>query len=146
MNIRQPPSAGRSLAVDQPAARLELDLERAGEVALVRLAGRDLSGEEEVLTVGRQLSGLLEEGCRQLVVSLAGAAGVGTALIGKLIMLHNQAEAAGGRLALCGLHPQLHQALEAAGLTRLFDIYANEQEAALRLGVPGAQRGCPARP
>jgi anti-anti-sigma factor len=103
---------------------------------VVRLAGRDFSDEDEVLALGRQLAGLLDGGCRALVVSLAGAVGVGTALVGKLLMLHNRAAAAGGRLALCGVAPHLSRALEVAGLARLFAIYPTEQEALVGCGVP----------
>jgi anti-anti-sigma factor len=117
--------------VARPPTRRDLDPVRVGEALLVRLAGRDFSKEDEVLAVGRRLSGLLEEGCRALVVSLEGAEGVGTALVGKLVMLHNQTAATGARLALCGVNPHLHRALERAGLARLFTIYRTEQEATL---------------
>jgi anti-anti-sigma regulatory factor len=100
-----------------------LEWERFGPVTRVRLAGRLLSAEEEVLALGRELSGLLGEGgCRELEVSLDGAEGVGSALVGKLVALHKQAEAVCGRLVLCDIEPRLYGALEQAGLTRLFHI------------------------
>jgi anti-anti-sigma factor len=118
--------------VDPTPSRRELDLEWWGEVAVVRLAGRGVWREEEVLAVGDQLCALVErQGCRRLVVSLAGVARAGTALVGKLLALHKQEEAVGGRLALCHLDPQLRHALGAAGLARLFHLYATEQEAVL---------------
>jgi anti-anti-sigma regulatory factor len=128
------------------AAPPEPDPARPGGVALVYLAGRDFSNADEVLAVGRELSALLDRGCRELVVSLAGAVGVGTALIGKLLMLRNQAAAVGGRLALCRLAPQLHHDLEGAGLARLFHVYATEQEAIRPRAGSVTPTGRPAQP
>jgi anti-anti-sigma factor len=137
MKGRNPSDDEGSVPVAHPPPRRGPDLARAGAAAVVRLAGRDLADEDEVLAVGRQLFGLLDAGCRALVVSLAGAEGVGTALVGKLVMVHNRAEAAGGRLALCGVPPHLSRALEVAGLARLFAIYPTEQEALAGCGVSG---------
>jgi anti-anti-sigma regulatory factor len=100
-----------------------LELERVGPVIRARLAGRHLSDEDEVLSVGRQLSEVLERGdCRELEVSLDGAEGVGSPLVGKLVALHKQAEATGSCLVLSGIEPHLHAALKEAGLTELFHI------------------------
>jgi anti-sigma B factor antagonist len=109
-----------------------LDVERRGGVTLARILCRRLCYEEEVQELGKQLFALLEQGGgRRLVVSLAGAEDVGTALFGRLIALHKKAAALGGRLALCRLPPPLRQALEAAQLSRFFHIYGTEQEAVL---------------
>jgi anti-anti-sigma factor len=115
-----------------------LDVEQVGEVVLARIS-RPLGKDNEVLAVGEALFDLLDrDGCRKLVVSLAGAEGVGTAMLGKLILLHKKAEAAGGRLALCGIGPELYPVLAVARLTQLFSIYGDEQEAALSFCGPAA--------
>jgi anti-anti-sigma factor len=87
------------------------------------LAQCRLSTEEEVLALGRKLSQLLDQGdCKELVVNLEGAEGVGSALVGRLVALHKRAEATGRRLVLCGVEPNLYGMLEKAGLTELFHI------------------------
>jgi anti-anti-sigma factor len=87
------------------------------------LAQCRLTDEQEVFALGRKLSELLEQpDCRELVVSLEGAEGVGSALVGKLIALHKKAEATGRRLVLCGIEPHLYGALKDARLTELFHI------------------------
>ncbi len=87
------------------------------------LAQCRLFDEEEVLALGRKLSQLLEQAdCRELVVSLEGAQGVGSPLVGRLIALHKKAEASGRRLVLCGVELHLYEMLEKAGLTELFHM------------------------
>jgi anti-anti-sigma factor len=108
-----------------------LEIEQAGEVVLARITHRELWDEEEIQAVGKQLSDLLQrDHCRRLVVSLSAVHELGSAMLGKLIMLHKEAEVAGGRLALCGLAPPLQRALEEARLAQFFNIYRDEQEAA----------------
>ena len=109
-----------------------LQVERAGSVLLVRLPSGNLQDPEDVQRLGRELLLVLErEGRVNMVVSLAGVADFSTALLGRLVMLQKKAVAAGGRVVLCCAGGHLRQALEDAGLTRLFPLYATEQEAAL---------------
>jgi anti-anti-sigma factor len=87
------------------------------------LAQCRLSNEEEVLALGRKLSQLLDQGdCKELVVNLEGAEGVGSALVGRLVALHKKAEATGRRLVLCGIDSHLYGALKEARLAEFFHI------------------------
>jgi anti-sigma B factor antagonist len=108
-----------------------LEIEQVGEVVFARIIHSELFDEDEIQALARRLSDLLQgENCRRLVVSLAAVEGLGSAMMGKLIMIHKEAEAAGGRVALCGLAPALRRALEEARLAQFFHVYPDEQEAA----------------
>jgi hypothetical protein len=54
---------------------------------------------------------------------------VTTLMVGRVIVLHRQAEAAGGRLVVCGARPFLDELFALLRLPELVPIYRGEQEA-----------------
>jgi anti-anti-sigma regulatory factor len=110
-----------------------LDVARRGKVLVVRLPRRLGEGQDVNSAWQRLLALLRRGGPPRLVLSLAVGEESGSALVGRLIMLHRQAEAAGGRLALCRLPPALRGALEQTRLMAFFHVYDTEDDAAAAL-------------
>jgi anti-sigma B factor antagonist len=117
--------------MDQPPGLPGLQVQHAGPALVVRLPPGDLRDVEDAQRLGQELLLVPERaGCTDLVVSLAGVEGLGSDLLGRLVMLRKKVGATGGRVVLCAAAGRLRRALEDAGLTRLFPLYATEEEAA----------------
>jgi anti-sigma B factor antagonist len=107
-----------------------LEVHEVGEATVVTLTRRHLMQAEPIGIIGGILFNLADNlGSRSLVVSFSQVAYLSSAMLTKLVLLHQKIYAAGGRLGLCGVHPDVQQAFVATGLDKLFNIYRDEQEA-----------------
>jgi anti-anti-sigma factor len=115
--------------MNRPREPDRLDVSRQGKALVIRLP-RQVAEEDDVQPLGQHLLALADaERPPYLVVSLADVEQAGTALVGRLVMLHKRVEAAGGRLALCRLPEALRGLLEQTRLMSFFHVYATEDEA-----------------
>jgi anti-anti-sigma factor len=112
----------------QPQARL-LESEPVGGVTVVRFACAEIWGTETVREIGERLARLADIVGPRLVLDFGKVDRLDSTMLGQLISLHKKVKAAGGRLALCRLNPELLEVFETLRLTRLLDIYGEEQEA-----------------
>ena len=113
-----------------PAYYHWLEVEQVGDVTVVRFAVRTILDSQAIEAMGGQLFGLVESaGCRKFVVSFANVESVGTAMLGKFILLHRKLEGAGGRVVLCQVGDFLAEIFKVLDFPRLFRIYADEQAA-----------------
>ena len=91
-----------------------------------------LGGELDLHTAARlrdELFDPIEAGAREVVVDLTCATHVDSTTIGVLVIAENALERSGRRLTLVCKNPTNRARLEAAGLTRLFDVRADNGDA-----------------
>lgn len=104
-------------------------IRKDGPVAFVALRGKVTLGEgsEAVRAVVDQLA---TEGCRQIVLNLAGVPFIDSAGLGVLALGYTRLKKTGGLLKLAEAPPRVQDALEMTRLTRLFPVYTTEKDAA----------------
>jgi anti-sigma B factor antagonist len=119
-----------------PASPGPLRMEQAGNVTIVRFPQPIVLTGTTAEMVSDQLGRLVEDGNHcQLLLDFANVQSLTSLMLGKLIALHNRAQAAGGRLALCALRPDVQQIFEVTRLTELLATYADEPEALRSFGI-----------
>jgi anti-sigma B factor antagonist len=107
-----------------------LEIEMVGDVAVVRFTQRSLLHAETIEALGEQLRQLVENsGCTKFVLNFANVESMTSAMVGKLVTLHNKIETSVGRLALCRIDPFVFQIFTILNLTHVFRIYPEEQQA-----------------
>jgi anti-sigma B factor antagonist len=120
-----------------------LEVEKNGDVSVVRLSKHQVLDDLTVNTLGEELLGLADRpDCDRLLLDCSGAAQLSSALLGKLVTLHRKMDRKGKKFRLCGLNSQLRSVLATTRLDRLFDITDTEAGAiqALRLSLPRSQK------
>jgi anti-sigma B factor antagonist len=106
-----------------------------GDVTLVHFNQARLIDDSEIKAIGEVLFALADETARKkIVVSLAGAELLSSAMVGKLIAMHKKVHAHGGKMALCSLCPALARVFEIGGLKRVFTITDDQASAILAIG------------
>lgn len=84
------------------------EAEPRGEVTVVRFTRRTILDPETIAGVGDQLLGLVAEGgVRKFAVDFGRVESLTSAMLGRLVGLHQAVAAAGGRLAFCHVDPFL---------------------------------------
>jgi anti-anti-sigma factor len=107
-----------------------LEVEMVADVAVVRFTHRSLLRAELIEALGEQLTGLVEgSGCHKFVLNFANVESMTTAMVGKLVSLHQKVEAGEGRLALCNIDPFLREIFKILNLTHVFPMHDDEQAA-----------------
>jgi anti-anti-sigma factor len=114
---------------------MEIEFDTYDDVAVIRLSG-DLNGasadalRDSVYTVlGRRK--------RQVLLNLAGVAGVDAAGLGALARIHRMTTVVGAAITLTGVSPRVRELLDVVGLVACFDIVASECEAVEDLEMCG---------
>ena len=116
--------------MESPQRRVDLDVEMAGDVVIVRFADDVVLSGQQAEIAGERLRTLLTDTDRpRLLIDFANVVSLTSIMLGKLAQLHRVAESAGGRIALCNLPPVIRQILEVSQLSQILDLYDNEREA-----------------
>jgi anti-sigma B factor antagonist len=104
-----------------------LEVERVGTVTVVTFLDRHILTEAQVHNLGEALFSLAEGsgGCR-LVLNLGHVERLSSALLGKVMALHQKVRRAGGMLALCAVKPEIGHILRLLGLDKHLPLYPNE--------------------
>lgn len=76
-----------------------------------------------------QMLNLFEEGKNNLIIDLQDVRFVDSSGLGSLVSGFKNASARSGNLKLCGLQPQVKSMFELTRLHRVFEIFANADEA-----------------
>jgi anti-sigma B factor antagonist len=107
-----------------------LEVERIGEVFVVKFTPQRILDEDLIQAIGRQLFGLMEKVDRpQLVLNFSPVSQLSGALLAKLVRACQRAKAAGGRLVLCAIDPELYEVFRITRLDKIVSIYRDEVEA-----------------
>jgi anti-sigma B factor antagonist len=109
---------------------LWLEVDQVGDTTVVRFRVQRLLKERTVETIGDQLSDLVEtQGRRRLVLNFGNVEAIASTILGKVVSLHEKAQAAGGKLVLCNIEPGVYEIFETLNLPQRLSICPGEQEA-----------------
>jgi stage II sporulation protein AA (anti-sigma F factor antagonist) len=118
----------------KPLRHRPLEVERVGDLALVRFTLPKIMDLSVIRLVGKQLASLVEAGGRRRVLlSFRGVDRLSTPLVGEVIKLHKQLDAAGGQLALCDISDDLFTIFDLLNLPKMLEVFPEEKEALFRL-------------
>lgn len=108
--------------------------ERIGDVTCVSLKDHHL-GEAEILEMGDEVLGLIDGGCRKMILCLGpGAlACLFSVFLAKLVMFQRVLRERGGALKLCDATPEVREVFQACRLDELFDFAPDRRSAAAAL-------------
>jgi anti-anti-sigma regulatory factor len=107
-----------------------VEVEEVGGVTVARLLARRILTAEAVEAIGDELARLLRvPGGAKVVLHFGQVESVTTLMVGRVIHLHQQAEAAGGRLVVCGAQPFLDKLFALLRLPEAVPVYRDEREA-----------------
>ncbi len=107
---------------------LEVRVRRTGSVPVI-----DLSGDVDSYTCSKlreAIRDLIDSGDARMVVSMAGVEYIDSSGLGTLVGGMKRATEHSGKLAITGASAQIQKVLSITGLTRVFDLYNDEREAA----------------
>jgi anti-anti-sigma factor len=128
--LQTPANGKRALFMRRQAQIRGFEVEQLGPVTVGKFTISSILDDEATRRLGEELSALAEfPGSRQLVLNFTGVKRLTSTMLAKLITVHKKVKAGGGRLALCSIHPEVYAVFEMMELTKVFDIYPNEQEA-----------------
>ena len=137
-SVRRPSPLRGSLGANGPpakrvAAERRLQVDRIGDVTVVRFTRRRLLTEGSIELLGEELFALVERGGhRKLVLNFSNVDRMTTALLGKLILLHKKLQRVNGWMVLCQIAPHLYEIFALFRLPLLFGVF-EEGHAALLL-------------
>uniref|UniRef100_A0A7C4QQ78 Anti-sigma factor antagonist n=1 Tax=Schlesneria paludicola TaxID=360056 RepID=A0A7C4QQ78_9PLAN len=107
-----------------------LAVEDRGPAVIARFTRPQLSEEENLEQMGRELLSLVDQyHCHQLVLSLEVVEYITSAALGKLITLHRRMHRKEGKLVLCGAHGAVADVLRTSRLQDYFTLAADTQQA-----------------
>jgi len=124
---------------------LNLQLRRAGNVAVLQCEGPIISGLEAE-SLEEQVGLILREETKNLVLVLSGVSRVDSGGLGLLVRLAIRARQAGGDLKLASPPPFVARLLEMTRLSALFGIFSSETEAVVSFRKPTAEVSRPPSP
>src|SRR5690606_2325494 len=106
-----------------------IEVSQIDNVTIVRFTDRRITDEVNIEEFGRELTDLVEQGHRKLVLNFAHVEFLSSAALGKLISLDKRVRTAGGGLKLSNIRPQIYEVFAITRLNRIFEIYNTELEA-----------------
>jgi len=117
----------------QPRRR-RLEAEHIGDVTVVNFIDRKILDEQNIQTIGEQLTSLVEEesgqrDCKKFLLNFGNVDFLSSAALGKLIALNKKVKGLGGRLILCNIHPDIREVFEITRLSTFITIQEDEQTA-----------------
>lgn len=112
----------------------QITVDRIGDVTCVSLKSHRL-GEDEVLQLADEVVGLIDGGCRKLVISLGPEAlhCLYSVFLAKLVMFQRVLRERGGALTLCDATPEMREVFRACRLDDLFVFAPDRSSAAAAL-------------
>ena len=122
------------------AVMLNVNVQRLGNVTILRCQGRIVAGNEG--TVLRKAA-LSEVDASMLVLDLAGVAGIDAGGLGVLLGLHARTHSSGIQVKLMNVPNSIQQTLEVTNLDRVFEICSEKD---LERHLKRAQSGVVAQP
>ncbi|MGQ9630424.1 MAG: STAS domain-containing protein [bacterium] len=98
-----------------------------GGITILEMSGRfDATASFDL---SRNVSSLLEEGRRDIVLNMNGVDYINSAALGSLINLRKKVAARGGHLKLAKLQSWVERVFKETRLDRFFEVYDTEAEA-----------------
>jgi anti-anti-sigma factor len=113
----------------EPRARQMVQVSDVGPISLVRVLESRLRFAEDVNLLSEKLTGVIDSGCRKLVINLAGVDYVSNSALGVLLTARKRILQAGGEIRLTNLHPSIREQLVCRQFDKLFEICEDEKAA-----------------
>lgn len=110
------------------AAQLEISESRVGSVVVLRLKGRLIADEEDVLFIER-VNALIAEGLVNIVVNFASVTILDSGGVGTLVAKYLSVKKRGGDMRLAGITERTRRVLEITRLLHVFPTFPSEDEA-----------------
>lgn len=98
------------------------------DVVVLQVAGK-LMGGSDADTFQENLSRILDEGRRKILVDLGDVSWVNSTGLGILIAAHAQIDKVGGEMKLCKVSRRVESILMVTRLNMIFESYADEAQA-----------------
>ena len=109
----------------------KLQVDRLGDVVVVRFADPRIRDEETVAKIARELGSVLaREKTPKLVIDFTGVQAAPSFMFGTLITFHEDVSAKNGQLRLAAVSPGLRQVFTATRLDQMLQILPTVEEAA----------------
>ncbi|MFH1476765.1 MAG: STAS domain-containing protein [Verrucomicrobiota bacterium] len=105
------------------------------DITLVHVMAQRLLDPQQADVLGRHLSGLFDSGVLCVLVDLGGVQRLSSIFFRSFIMAGKKAGEKKARLAFCNLSPVIQEGFTITGLTDLFPIYKNENDALAKLAL-----------
>src|SRR5262245_17956693 len=106
-----------------------LAIDEVGDVTVVTMLATKLLEESTVRAFGLELSSLVDDGRRKVVLNFERVQYLSSAATGKLIMLHRNLGKVGGAVVFCGIDPQVHDVFKINKTNKLFRIVMDVEDA-----------------
>jgi anti-sigma B factor antagonist len=107
---------------------MKANVRHHGKVTVVDLSGKITIGEGDI-KLRQVVSGLLDEGRKNLVLNLGGVSYMDSAGIGELVACYKRATEKGASLKLLNPNGKVQDLLILTKLQEIFDIFRDEREA-----------------
>ncbi|MDD5678592.1 MAG: STAS domain-containing protein [Kiritimatiellae bacterium] len=104
------------------------------DVKLVHIMAQRLLDPQQAETLARHLVGLFDSGILCVLVEMGSVQRLSSIFFRSFIMAGKKAGEKKAKLAFCNLPPTVQEGFTITGLTDLFPIYKNENEALVKLG------------
>ena len=108
----------------------KIDVNKVGDVTVVRFKARKLVGEDNIFELGQELFRLVElDGVRKLLLNFDGVTYIASSVLGKLITLRKKMKDYGDILKLSNIRSDIYETFVTTRLNKLFDIEKDEADA-----------------
>ena len=106
---------------------MAVQVSKNGEVGIVRISGKlDTQSFPEAQS---QLTRLVEEGTRKILVDLKGLVYISSAGLRVLLSTAKLLESNGGEIRICSLNDFVEEVFEISGFSTIFKVCADESQA-----------------
>src|SRR6516165_8603500 len=100
------------------AASRRIDIERIGDVAVVRFMARKVLDEHTILAIGDDLLVFVEGSPGRVLVNFANIDYLSSSMLRLLVKVQERIDSAGGRLVLCNMTPDIRELFTVTTLDR----------------------------
>ncbi|NLX05451.1 MAG: STAS domain-containing protein [Phycisphaerae bacterium] len=96
---------------------------------IARLVPSNVLDELQITGIGRQLTDLVDQGARRLVVDFSRVDHLSSSALGMLITVRQGLSQVKGDMRLCNIRPEIYEVFKITGLDKLFVIQPTVTEA-----------------
>lgn len=107
---------------------MKIDVEQTGHVSVLRPSGKLQIGEPEE-RMNSAVARLVEEGHVHILIDLAGVTAMDSSGVDTLVRAWRLTQQRGGAMKLANVPPRVKTLLELTGLSGVWEIHRNSQEA-----------------
>lgn len=114
--------------MSEPTELLTVE-ETDGGMHLVRLVPSKMLDGLEISAIGDQLTDLIDNGARKMVIDFSSVQYMSSSALGVLITVRQRLNEVNGSVRLCNIRAEIHEVFKITNLDRLFSIFSTAAEA-----------------